>query len=434
MVTSVIGPHGLQNDYIIPESLTCIVPAGFFNDTGASVTLGSEPITIQAQLPTSNDPLDTSSPSYSGVSTSMIITDPTISGTQTGQNLLVNSDFQNFVTTANVPDSWSILAGTAGTNVLEGSSPLTNASGIGLYNNTNLASDTACLELASGGSVLAAVVQPFGTGTGGNGSTVAYGSIYAVGFFAEATSVSGLSAGTLSVDLVDSSGGTGSGATVTFTVSGGAINAVTGTPAAGGTGYPASSTFNLTVTTGGGVGGIVQATTNGSGVVTSFATTQVAGGSGYSGTTGASTGPLVVSDDDGNANHIAVLYSALTTSYQFFNGFFRLPTNLSSYTLPLRTRVSQSTPFTSGKNTNVTAMAVTQAVQLYAGGPYVAVFRNAVDAVSGDSAKIVYSNNWASSAKAALYLNQIFGLRALGLLIPSLPDSPATFPESTITD
>lgn len=81
----------------------------------------------------------------------------------------------------------------------------------------------------------------------------------------------------------------GSGATVTFTVSGGAINAVTTTPAAGGTGYPASATFNLNVTGGGGAGGQVLATTNGSGVVTGFSATPVSAGSGYTGTTGAAT-------------------------------------------------------------------------------------------------------------------------------------------------
>ncbi len=83
----------------------------------------------------------------------------------------------------------------------------------------------------------------------------------------------------------------GSGATVTFTVSGGVINAVTATPAAGGTGYPASaSNLLLYVSSGGGTGGIVSATTNSSGVVTAFATSPILGGTGYSGTTGASTG------------------------------------------------------------------------------------------------------------------------------------------------
>jgi hypothetical protein len=81
----------------------------------------------------------------------------------------------------------------------------------------------------------------------------------------------------------------GSGATVTFTVSGGGLNVVTTTPAAGGTGYPASSTVNLLVTGGSGTYGIVQGTTDGSGVITAFSATPVMVGSGYSGTTGAAT-------------------------------------------------------------------------------------------------------------------------------------------------
>ena len=81
----------------------------------------------------------------------------------------------------------------------------------------------------------------------------------------------------------------GSGATVTFTVSGGAISSVTAMPAAGGSGYPASSIFNLYVSGGGGTGGVVQATTNASGVVTAFASAPITPGSGYTATTGSTT-------------------------------------------------------------------------------------------------------------------------------------------------
>jgi hypothetical protein len=81
----------------------------------------------------------------------------------------------------------------------------------------------------------------------------------------------------------------GSGATVTFTASAGAITSVTTTPPAGGTLYPVSSTFPLLVTGGGGTGGRVTATTNASGVITSYSATPAAGGTGYSTTTGAAT-------------------------------------------------------------------------------------------------------------------------------------------------
>ena len=73
---------------------------------------------------------------------------------------------------------------------------------------------------------------------------------------------------------------TGSGAQVTFTVTGtGAINAVTGV-AAGGSGYPDNGPFDLYVLSNTGVGGIVQATSDGHGHVASI-TAVVAAGSGY---------------------------------------------------------------------------------------------------------------------------------------------------------
>ena len=88
-------------------------------------------------------------------------------------------------------------------------------------------------------------------------------------------------------------GSQGTGATVTFTVSGGGLNVVTTLPATGGTGYPASSTVNLLVTGGGGTYGIVQGTTNGSGIITAFNATPVMIGTGYSGTTGAATSAAI---------------------------------------------------------------------------------------------------------------------------------------------
>lgn len=81
----------------------------------------------------------------------------------------------------------------------------------------------------------------------------------------------------------------GSGATVTITAVNGQITAVTATPPAGGTGYPASATFTLGVSGGGGSGGSVSATTNSSGVIITYSTTPVAAGSNYATTTGAAT-------------------------------------------------------------------------------------------------------------------------------------------------
>jgi hypothetical protein len=95
---------------------------------------------------------------------------------------------------------------------------------------------------------------------------------------------------------------TGSGATMNITTSGGAITAAT--LVAGGTGYPASATIDLSITGGGGTGGIVAVTTNNQGVVVGLAN-QIGG----SGQPGSASPPLAISatllnaaTDNGNIN------------------------------------------------------------------------------------------------------------------------------------
>ncbi len=72
---------------------------------------------------------------------------------------------------------------------------------------------------------------------------------------------------------------TGSGCTVDLSVTAGAITSVTLN--AGGTGYPASSTFYLVPVQGGGSGAVLIASTDGSGVVTTISLISVSGGTGY---------------------------------------------------------------------------------------------------------------------------------------------------------
>ena len=88
-------------------------------------------------------------------------------------------------------------------------------------------------------------------------------------------------------------GSQGTGATVTFTVSGSSLSAITTTPVSGGSGYPASATVILLVSGGGGSNGLISATTNSSGVITAFSATPVAVGTGYTGATGATTSSSV---------------------------------------------------------------------------------------------------------------------------------------------
>lgn len=339
---SVLNSQGVQNDYVIGEKLQAVCTLDSY--TGGA-TLGSETISIKS-LPAGNVN-DFVTPAPSGASVSMTMIDPTVTTT----NVLLGANFQTAVTTANVPDSWLALVGTGGSsagNINLGSSP---------YYTNDATPDTKCLSLLSDGATKLAIAQPFGSGTGGNGVTLNYGTSYAVGFWAEVSTVSGLAAGQLTVDLVDSS---------------------------------SSST------------------------------------------------PVVVTDDYGNSNAINVAYSALTTSYQFFNGFFRIPKTLDAYVLPLRIRVSQTTAFTSGKNVNVGAVGMATATQVYTGGPYVAAFRGNVDAATGDYYQITMATNWLTAAYWAKMLQEVFNIRgaslrnsgALSSVIPSSTNSPAYILES----
>jgi hypothetical protein len=110
--------------------------------------------------------------------------------------------------------------------------------------------------------------------------------------------------GNITLQNVDS----GAGAEAYFTAVGGAISSVTTKPAAGGSGYPASSTFDLEVTGGGGSGGLVQATTDSSGVVKAFAALPAQAGSGYSttppGVGATTTNPLALGKLDAGTGTI----------------------------------------------------------------------------------------------------------------------------------
>lgn len=54
-------------------------------------------------------------PAGSGIASSIIVNDPSIDASSGGSNMLTNSDFESF--TGNLPDSWTVDVGTAGTTI-----------------------------------------------------------------------------------------------------------------------------------------------------------------------------------------------------------------------------------------------------------------------------------------------------------------------------
>ena len=104
-----------------------------------------------------------------------------------------------------------------------------------------------------------------------------------------------------------------------------------------------------------------------------------------------------------------------------------MPTNV-------RLRIKATTPITTSSNVFIDGVALSQPSTngyggLYAGGPYLSVFRGATDLVNyysptiGDYWSIAIANDWASSSPTPLsfqtMFDQLFGMKSLGLILPS---------------
>lgn len=161
------GPDGLPLDMVWSETITVTVTADGFT--------GSTPYAEQVLV--SGDPLrsitDPYWPGGSGVNAGLSITN----AANTTQ--VVDGNFENW--TGNTPDDWTVVAGTPGSTILKGTSPLR---------------DTFCLRNASTGSVVTVKQQV----------TLQAKTVYCFSVWAKASSLTGTP--TLLVKLVDGSGST----------------------------------------------------------------------------------------------------------------------------------------------------------------------------------------------------------------------------------
>jgi hypothetical protein len=79
----------------------------------------------------------------------------------------------------------------------------------------------------------------------------------------------------------------------------------------------------------------------------------------------------IIQDDSGNNNSFTKSLTAVSTSFVNVNGAFRLPAVLPS---TIKLRIRQSVAIDNGKNIFFGRFSMTQAPQIYQGGPYVAGF------------------------------------------------------------
>jgi hypothetical protein len=122
----------------------------------------------------------------------------------------------------------------------------------------------------------------------------------------------------------------------------------------------------------------------------------------------------IINDAQGNQNKVTLTLSGASTSYAALNAFFRTPAVIPS-TYKLRVRLS--TALDSGKSVFVDDLVLAPATQLYAGGPFVAVFSGNSKLILNDSFTVTVTNDYTS--QWALMLDRLYSLRSLGLAVPS---------------
>jgi len=149
----------------------------------------------------------------------------------------------------------------------------------------------------------------------------------------------------------------------------------------------------------------------------------------------------VLNNNAGTANTITISISGLgNTNYNAFKGAFQTPTIMPT---TARIQIKASTKITTSSNVFMDFAALSAPSQLYAGGPYLSVFRGSVDLIRwisptiGDYWTNAIANNYGSSSPTVLSIQwmfqQFFGMAQMGLILPSVTGGAETISNSVIS-
>lgn len=201
VVVSLISGYGKTLEYVYDEDVVLRCTAD--SKTGGA-TEYRETFTASGEAAQS-DKLSWDWPKGSATNKTLVSVD---AEEDAGSNKLTNSAWGTF-TVANTPDSWSILVGSAGTDILEETSVV-------------FRTGEKALKIACDGATLTSIAQTFNSGSGTN-TTLSPNTVYAFNFWGRKTT--SLAAGVLSVELVDGSNvviadDAGTNNATTFTLSG----------------------------------------------------------------------------------------------------------------------------------------------------------------------------------------------------------------------
>lgn len=136
-------------------------------------------------------------------------------------------------------------------------------------------------------------------------------------------------------------------------------------------------------------------------------------------------GSAIINDDQAVANSFTIDCTTLTTSFVAYNGTFRLPRVVPAI---VYLRIRLSTALSNTSSVYIDHCSFGQASELYAGGPYAALFSGAVGFAIGDTFTIAVTNNRAGEFQE--WFERFFDMRAKGLLLPS--DSSGSIADSLI--
>jgi hypothetical protein len=164
---------------------------------GQAILRGAETFEIRGLA--AYDNLDRRFPAGSGVRQSISCVSASIDAGGVGQNMLRNTDFENF-TTANVADYWTTVTGTAGTHFGQ--------------ETTTFLRGASAFKMIGDGTVLAEVRQQLGS-TAGTPAQIQAGRLYCLAVWIRHSTGSG--AGNVRIQLEDATGTAISGTTIDTT-------------------------------------------------------------------------------------------------------------------------------------------------------------------------------------------------------------------------
>jgi hypothetical protein len=177
IIASVLGPSGIQRDYIYAEVVNMLCTVSSRGTSGFVDTFTAQGNPLASGLLNWDFPTGTGF-NGSGCNATIATCDSRVPGSGNGQ--IIINPFQTFNTTPNVPDSWTIQLGSAGVDFFAGGS---SASYLG----------TNCLQITGTGTN-AELRQPL--------TTLQPSTVYAISVRVK-SSGAGLVAGVLEFDLYD---------------------------------------------------------------------------------------------------------------------------------------------------------------------------------------------------------------------------------------